>query len=104
MVIQITDATLDKVLKTDKPVVIDFWAEWCAPCRMVAPIIEQLAEEYKDNVIVGKIDVDENNEATTKYGIRNIPTILFIKNGQVVDKIVGAADKRLFVDKINKLL
>ncbi len=104
MVLQITDATLDKVLKTDKPVVIDFWAEWCAPCRMVAPIIEQLAEEYKDNVIVGKIDVDENNEATTKYGIRNIPTILFIKNGQVVDKIVGAADKRLFVDKINKLL
>ena len=104
MVLQITDATLDKVLKTDKPVVIDFWAEWCSPCRMVAPIIEQLAEEYKDNVIVGKIDVDENNEATTKYGIRNIPTILFIKNGQVVDKIVGAADKRLFVDKINKLL
>ena len=88
MVIQITDATLDKVLKTDKPVVIDFWAEWCAPCRMVAPIIEQLAEEYKDNVIVGKIDVDENNEATTKYGIRNIPTILFIKKGQVMDKIV----------------
>ncbi|MDD4378813.1 MAG: thioredoxin domain-containing protein, partial [Dysgonamonadaceae bacterium] len=71
MVLQITDATLDKVLKTDKPVVIDFWAEWCGPCRMVAPIIEQLAEEYKDNVIVGKIDVDENNEATTKYGIRN---------------------------------
>jgi thioredoxin 1 len=104
MVIQITDATLDKVLKTDKPVVIDFWAEWCGPCRMVAPIIEQLAEEYKDNVIVGKIDVDENNEATTKYGIRNIPTILFIKKGQVMDKIVGTADKRLFVDKINKLI
>ena len=104
MVIQITDATLDKVLKTDKPVVIDFWAEWCSPCRMVAPIIEQLAEEYKDNVIVGKIDVDENNEAITKYGIRNIPTILFIKKGQVMDKIVGAVDKRLFVDKINKLL
>jgi thioredoxin 1 len=71
---------------------------------MVAPIIEQLAEEYKDNVIVGKIDVDENNEAITKYGIRNIPTILFIKKGQVMDKIVGAVDKRLFVDKINKLL
>lgn len=104
MVIQITDATLDKVLKIDKPVVIDFWAEWCSPCRMVAPIIEQLAEEYKDNVIVGKIDVDENNEAITKYGIRNIPTILFIKKGQVMDKIVGTADKRLFVDKINKLI
>ncbi len=103
-VLQITDATLDEVLNTDKPVVIDFWAEWCGPCRMVGPIIEQLAEEYKDKIIVGKVDVDENNEATTKYGIRNIPTILFIKNGQVVDKIVGAADKRFFVDKINKLL
>ncbi|NMB49827.1 MAG: thioredoxin [Bacteroidales bacterium] len=104
MVLQITDKTLDEVLKTDKPVVIDFWAEWCGPCRMVSPIIEQLAEEYKDKVIVGKVDVDENNEATTRYGIRNIPTVLFIKNGQVVDKIVGSADKRLFVDKINKLL
>ena len=93
-----------QVLGCEGLAIVDFWAEWCAPCRMVAPIIEQLAEEYKDNVIVGKIDVDENNEATTKYGIRNIPTILFIKNGQVVDKIVGAADKRLFVDKINKLL
>jgi thioredoxin 1 len=103
-VLQITDATLDEVLNTDKPVVIDFWAEWCGPCRMVGPIIEQLAEEYKDKVIIGKVDVDENNEATTKYGIRNIPTVLFIKNGQVVDKIVGSADKRLFVDKINKLL
>jgi thioredoxin 1 len=103
-VLQITDATLDEVLNTDKPVVIDFWAEWCGPCRMVSPIIEQLAEEYKDKVIIGKVDVDENNEATTKYGIRNIPTVLFIKNGQVVDKIVGSADKRLFVDKINKLL
>lgn len=104
MAIQITDATLDEVLKTDKLVMIDFWAEWCGPCRMVSPIIEQLAEEYKDKVVIGKIDVDENNEATEKFGIRNIPTVLFIKNGQVVDKIVGAADKRLFVDKINALL
>ena len=104
MPIQITDATLDEVLKTDKLVVIDFWAEWCGPCRMVSPIIEQLAEEYKDKVVIGKIDVDENNEATEKFGIRNIPTVLFIKNGQVVDKIIGAADKRFFVDKINALL
>ncbi|HOV71499.1 MAG TPA: thioredoxin [Dysgonamonadaceae bacterium] len=104
MAIQITDATLDEVLKTDKLVMIDFWAEWCGPCRMVSPIIEQLAEEYKDKVVIGKIDVDENNEATEKFGIRNIPTVLFIKNGQVVDKIIGAADKRLFVDKINALL
>ena len=93
MVIQITDATLDKVLKTDKPVVIDFWAMvW--PMQNGHSIIEQLAEEYKDNVIIGKIDVDENNEATTKYGIRNIPTILFIKKGQVMDKII-TIDKRL---------
>ncbi len=104
MAIQITDATLDEILKTDKLVVIDFWAEWCGPCRMVSPIIEQLAEEYKDKVVIGKIDVDENNEATEKFGIRNIPTVLFIKNGQVVDKIIGAADKRFFVDKINALL
>jgi thioredoxin 1 len=104
MAIQITDATLDEVLKTDKLVMIDFWAEWCGPCRMVSPIIEQLAEEYKDKVVIGKIDVDENNEATEKFGIRNIPTVLFIKNGQVVDKIIGAADKRFFVDKINALL
>ncbi|MCW1734667.1 thioredoxin [Anaerorudis cellulosivorans] len=104
MAIQITDATLDEVLKTDKLVVIDFWAEWCGPCRMVSPIIEQLAEEYKDKVVIGKIDVDENNEATEKFGIRNIPTVLFIKNGQVVDKIIGAADKRFFVDKINALI
>ena len=102
MVIQITDATLDKVLKTDKPVVIDFWAEWCGPCRMVAPIIEQLAEEYKDNVVVGKIDVDENNDAVTEYDIRNIPTLLFIKDGRVVDKIVGSATKEIIIDKIEQ--
>lgn len=104
MALQITDETLDEVLKTDKPVVIDFWAEWCGPCKMVSSIIEQLADEYKDKVIIGKIDVDNNNEATTKYGIRNIPTVLILKKGQVVDKIVGAADKKLFVDKINNLL
>lgn len=104
MALQITDATLDEVLKTDKLVMIDFWAEWCGPCKMVGPIVEQLSEEYKEQVVVGKIDVDNNDEATSKYGIRNIPTVLFIKNGEIVDKVVGAGSKNIFTDKINKLL
>ena len=104
MALQITDATLNEVLATDKLVVIDFWAEWCGPCKMVGPIIDQLGEEYKDRVVVGKIDVDNNDEATSKYGIRNIPTILFIKNGEVVDKVVGAGAKTLFSEKIEKNL
>ena len=104
MALQITDATLDEVLATDKLVVIDFWAEWCGPCKMVGPIIDQLSEEYKDRVVVGKIDVDNNDEATSKYGIRNIPTVLFIKNGELVDKLVGAGAKNLFTEKIEKNL
>ena len=104
MALQLTDATLNEVLATDKLVVIDFWAEWCGPCKMVGPIIDQLSEEYKDRVVVGKIDVDNNDEATSKYGIRNIPTVLFIKNGEVVDKVVGAGAKTLFSEKIEKNL
>ena len=104
MALQITDATLNEVLATDKLVVIDFWAEWCGPCKMVGPIIDQLSEEYKDRVVVGKIDVDNNDEATSKYGIRNIPTVLFIKNGEVVDKVVGAGAKTLFSEKIERNL
>ncbi|MPM94391.1 Thioredoxin 1 [bioreactor metagenome] len=104
MALQITDATLNEVLATDKLVVIDFWAEWCGPCKMVGPIIDQLSEEYKGRVVVGKIDVDNNDEATSKYGIRNIPTVLFIKNGEVVDKVVGAGAKTLFAEKIEKNL
>ena len=100
MALQITDATINEVLQTDKLVVIDFWAEWCGPCKMVGPIIDQISEEYKDKVVVGKLDVDNNDETTSKYGIRNIPTILFIKNGEVVDKMVGAGAKNLFTEKI----
>lgn len=103
MALQITDTTLDNVLNTDKLVIIDFWAEWCGPCKMVGPIIEEISEKYKDQVVVGKIDVDNNDGATSKYGIRNIPTVLFIKNGVVVDKLVGAAGKNVFVEKIEKL-
>ena len=104
MALQITDTTLDSVLDTDKLVVIDFWAEWCGPCKMIGPIIEEIGEEYKDKVIVGKLNVDENDDTTSKYGIRNIPTVLFIKNGEVVDKLVGAGPKTLFTEKINKLM
>ena len=104
MALQITDATLDKVLQTDKPVLLDFWAEWCGPCKMIAPIIEEIGEEYKDRVVVGKINVDDNDNATSKYGIRNIPTVLFIKNGKVMEKMVGAASKKMFIEKIERLL
>ena len=104
MVIKITDATLDKVLQTEKLVLIDFWAEWCGPCKMVGPIMEEIGEAYKESIVVGKLDVDNNNETTAKYGIRNIPTVLFIKNGEVIDKIVGAGAKNIFTNKIDKFL
>ncbi|SFK53589.1 thioredoxin [Porphyromonadaceae bacterium KH3CP3RA] len=104
MALQITDATLDSVLDTDKLVVIDFWAEWCGPCKMIGPIIEEIGEVYKDKIVVGKLNVDDNDETTGKYGIRNIPTVLFIKNGKVVDKLVGAGPKTLFTEKIDKLV
>jgi len=104
MALQITDANIEEVLQSDKLVVIDFWAEWCGPCKMVGPIIDQISEEYKDRVVVGKLDVDNNDETTSRYGIRNIPTVLFIKNGEVVDKVVGAGAKTLFTEKVNKLL
>ncbi len=104
MALQITDANIEEVLQTDKLVVIDFWAEWCGPCKMVGPIIDQIGEEYKDRVVVGKLDVDNNDDTTSKYGIRNIPTVLFIKNGEVVDKVVGAGAKNMFTEKINKLI
>ncbi len=102
MALEITDSTLEDVLKTDKLVVIDFWAEWCGPCKMIGPIMDQLAQEYKETVVVGKVDVDNNDDATSRYGIRNIPTTIFIKNGEVVDKIVGAGTKKSFVEKITK--
>jgi len=105
MAIQLNQSNFDEIVnKSTKPVVIDFWAEWCGPCRMIAPIIEELAEEYKDKVVVCKLNVDENPEITSKFLIRNIPTVLFIKNGEVVDKQVGAGPKSLFISKIENLL
>jgi thioredoxin 1 len=96
MALQFTDATFDEVLSSNNVVVADFWAEWCGPCKMVGPFIEQLAEEYAGQAAIGKIDIEENDDLATQYAIRNIPTVLFFKNGQVVDKMVGAAPKSAY--------
>jgi len=105
MAIEITDATFESlVLKSDKPVIVDFWAVWCGPCRMVGPIVEEIGAEYADKASVGKVDVDHNPETARKYGIRNIPTILFFKDGEIVDKQVGAVPKQKLVEKLEALL
>jgi len=101
MALEFTDTNFQELaLDTDKLAVVDFWAEWCGPCRAVGPIIEQLANEYDGEVAIGKVNVDHNPETAMKYGVRSIPTILFIKDGEVVDKQVGAAPKQLLEDKI----
>jgi len=104
MAMEINKNNIDELLAGELPVVIDFWAEWCGPCRMIAPVVEELAAEYEDKVVIGKCDVEENDEITMKYGVRNIPTIIFIKGGQVVDKQIGACQKGALVEKIEKLL
>jgi thioredoxin 1 len=101
MAFEITDSNFEtEVLKSPKVSMIDFWAEWCGPCRAITPIVEELAKEYDGRAIIGKLNVDENPEVTVKYGVRNIPTILFIKNGQVVDKQVGAVPKSVLEEKL----
>ena len=105
MELEITDNNFEElVLKSDKLAVVDFWAEWCGPCRMISPIIEELAGEYAGNAVIGKVDVDNNPDICDKYGIRNIPTILFFKNGEIVDKQVGAAPKNALVAKIQSFI
>ena len=103
--VEITDATFSQeVLKSDKPVLIDFWAEWCGPCKMIAPLVEELANEYQGKLKVGKVDVDSNQQTSMQFGIRSIPTLLIFKNGKVVDQIVGAVPKAALTDKVSKHL
>lgn len=104
MALEITDSNIQEHLDSGKLVVVDFWAPWCGPCKVIAPVIEELANEYDGKAIIGKCDVDENADLPATYGIRNIPTILFFKNGEVVDKQVGAVTKSVLVDKINNLI
>lgn len=104
MALEITDANIKELIASGKPVVVDFWAEWCGPCRMVGPIVEELAKEYEGQVTIGKMNVDDNTETPNEYGIRNIPTILFFKNGEVVDKQIGATQKAALAAKIQALL
>lgn len=105
MAIEFTDQNFEElVIQSDKPVLVDFWAEWCGPCRMVAPIVAQLAEEYDGKAVVGKLDVDNNPEVSSRFGIRNIPTILFFKDGEMADKQVGAVPKSVLAGKLDALL
>jgi thioredoxin 1 len=104
MEIQITNDNFEGLKNGNLPLVVDFWATWCGPCRMVAPIIAELAEKYDGKIAVGKCDVEECEDLAAEYGIRNIPTILFFKNGEVVDKLVGAVPKAKFEEKFEALL
>ena len=105
MALEITDANFEElVMNADKPVLVDFWAVWCGPCRMVGPIVDEIHNDYEGKAIVGKVDVDNNPEVASKFGIRNIPTILFMKNGEVVDKQVGAAQKAQLTEKLDAIM
>lgn len=105
MAVEITDANFEEVvLNSDKPVLIDFWAEWCGPCRMIGPLVEEIHGEYEGKAIVGKVNVDNNPEVSAKYGIRSIPTILYVKGGEIVDKHVGAASKGALTEKLEAQL
>ncbi|MCF0165888.1 MAG: thioredoxin [Bacteroidales bacterium] len=105
MMVEINDSNFATLVGESKiPVVIDFWAPWCGPCRMVSPIVDQLAEEYAGKVLIAKCNVDESSEVPSQFAVRNIPTIVFLKNGELVDKNVGATTKAVLAEKVNKLL
>jgi thioredoxin 1 len=104
MEVTITNENFESLKNGSQPLVVDFWATWCGPCRMVGPVITELAEQYDGKIVVGKCDVEENEDLAVEFGIRNIPTILFFKNGQVVDKLVGAQPKAKIEEKFQSLL
>lgn len=105
MAVELTDSNFQElVLNSDKPVLVDFWAAWCGPCRMLGPIIEEIHDDFQGKAIVGKVDVDNNQQVSMDYGIRNIPTVLIFKNGEVVDKFVGVAPKASIAEKLNAYL
>jgi thioredoxin 1 len=105
MAIEITDANFDEVvLKATVPVMVDFWAVWCGPCKMIAPIVEELNNEYQGRAVIGKLDADNNPNTCVRYGVRNIPTLLFFKNGEVADRHVGVAPKSVLEQKLNALM
>jgi thioredoxin 1 len=105
MALELTDANFAELVeKSDKPVLVDFWAEWCGPCRMVGPIVEELSKDFEGKAVVGKVNVDNNPEISMKYGIRNIPTLLVFKGGEIVDKQVGAVPKSVLAEKLTKQL
>jgi thioredoxin 1 len=105
MALEVNDGNFDEVvIKSDKPVIVDFWAEWCGPCRMIAPIIDDISKEFSGRVIVAKCDVDNSPQVSARFGIRNIPTVLFFKEGKIADKQIGAVPKTNFVNKLNALL
>ncbi|MEM9687224.1 MAG: thioredoxin [Bacteroidota bacterium] len=105
MAVEITDATFEKVvLESDKPVMVDFWAAWCGPCRTVGPIVEEISNEYQGRAVVGKVDVDANQDFASKYGVRNIPTVLLFKNGEIVGRQVGVAPKAKYTEALDAVL
>jgi thioredoxin 1 len=105
MALEITDTNFEElVLKSNKPVLVDFWAAWCGPCRMVGPVIEEISNEYSDKAVVGKVDIDSNQEYAAKYGVRNIPTVLVFNKGEVITRQVGVAPKNTYTEAIDSLL
>ena len=98
--IELTDANFDSIINSEKPVLVDFWAEWCGPCKMIGPVVEELAGDYEGRAVVAKLNVDENPNVTARYGVRSIPTLLVFKKGQIVDKQIGAVPKSVLSSKL----